>query len=173
MKTRTPTGPKPTQQPLRSGPAHLLLPSLSHGLSFPHRPSSAHQAPLSPAASTGLAASVRAVIAGVPAPPVGAILYLPSFPSVLTEPAILAVMLARVPNGPHAETPRRPPLNAPLRPPLHSTFRFNTAPNPSSARSPCSTGSGRGGGNARRGWAGAGCWAERCLLDRAGLVQGR
>ena len=23
-------------------------------------------------------------------------------------------------------------------------------------------------GNARRGWAGTGCWAERCLLGRAG-----
>ena len=49
--------------------------------------------------------SARTVIAGIPAPPVGAILYLPSFPSALIEPTILAVTLARVPNGPHAETP--------------------------------------------------------------------
>ena len=38
-------------------------------------------------------------------PPVGAIPYLRSFPSALTEPAILAVTLARMPNSPHAETP--------------------------------------------------------------------
>ena len=48
---------------------------------------------------------MRTVIAGAPAPPIGAILYLPSFPNTLTEPTILTVMLARVPNGPHAETP--------------------------------------------------------------------
>ena len=109
----TPIRPK-RQQPNPGSPnlaAQFLSPrpsSPAAHLSFPParpaRPNTAHlaqQMPRSHAASTRAA---PASLSGRPAPPVGPFSLLPHPPLMhRSPPVILAVTLARVPNGPHAE----------------------------------------------------------------------